>query len=348
MTSLASLSEDKILCKRLLPKVSRTFALNIGMLSGTLYWAVLDGYLLCRILDTIEDAPNLSPLQKKTFLYSFLAELKNTSYNVASLQAWIKETAICQAVPAEKELLEHSESVLRLYFSLPQNIQAAMLPPIIRMGEGMAEFAQKQVEGITQLTTEKELELYCYYVAGTVGEMLTALFQSQLGNRPTNDILEKFKIDFGLGLQLTNILKDYGDDSKRNWCYIPQSILKTHQLDADTFFSKRFPERNQKVLIEMIRKTGRYLQHSLDYTLAIPFTAFRLRWFCALPLFLAVDTLVMLKNGLKQPNPSNKVSRGQVKRLLMILPWVSFSDQALRKCFNDRLAPIFEPLEEMI
>jgi farnesyl-diphosphate farnesyltransferase len=239
-------------------------------------------------------------------------------------------------------LLGKTLSVLKLYYSLPVNMRAAMLPPIIKMGEGMSDFSQKQTEGITQLKSESELELYCYYVAGTVGEMLTALFQEHLGKNTHASVLEKHKIDFGLGLQLTNILKDYADDSKRNWCYIPETLLQSHNLDAKTFFSKTYPERNRQVLSVLIAKTGHYLQNALEYTLAIPRTAFRLRWFCALPLFLAVDTLVLLKHGLTNMEPNHKLTRSQVKRMVMVIPWVSFSDAALRKCFRDRLAPVFE------
>jgi farnesyl-diphosphate farnesyltransferase len=57
------LDEAWAYCKKMLPLVSRTFALNIGHLNGVLHRAVLIGYLLFRIADTIEDSIDLTQYQ---------------------------------------------------------------------------------------------------------------------------------------------------------------------------------------------------------------------------------------------------------------------------------------------
>src|SRR3954464_5598457 len=59
-------------CREILPAVSRTFALSIRLLPGELGAAVRDAYLLCRIADTIEDAPDL-PADDKAALLDRLA-----------------------------------------------------------------------------------------------------------------------------------------------------------------------------------------------------------------------------------------------------------------------------------
>ena len=46
-------------CERALPRVSRTFALNIRILPQPLRAVVRQAYLLCRIADTVEDSPHL-------------------------------------------------------------------------------------------------------------------------------------------------------------------------------------------------------------------------------------------------------------------------------------------------
>ena len=51
-------------CQKTLPKVSRTFALNIRCLKGSLHRGVLSAYLFCRIVDTVEDAPELDAEKK--------------------------------------------------------------------------------------------------------------------------------------------------------------------------------------------------------------------------------------------------------------------------------------------
>ena len=59
--------------ERILPHVSRTFALTIPQLPPRLRIAVTNAYLLCRIADTIEDEPALSPVETLAFLDRFKA-----------------------------------------------------------------------------------------------------------------------------------------------------------------------------------------------------------------------------------------------------------------------------------
>jgi len=56
-----SVSSDEVYQEQILPHVSRTFALTIPQLPPGLRTAVTSAYLLCRIADTIEDEPALSP-----------------------------------------------------------------------------------------------------------------------------------------------------------------------------------------------------------------------------------------------------------------------------------------------
>ncbi len=73
----------------------------------------------------------------------------------------------------------------------------------------MAEFQDKA--GLQGLATRTELDRYCYYVAGVVGETLTEFFidfEPQLSTQ--RETLKHLARSFGTGLQLTNILKDRG------------------------------------------------------------------------------------------------------------------------------------------
>src|ERR1700743_1424622 len=64
---------DEAYQDEVLPKVSRTFALTIPQLPPALRGPVTCAYLLCRIADTIEDEPGLSPAQTLDYLGSFKA-----------------------------------------------------------------------------------------------------------------------------------------------------------------------------------------------------------------------------------------------------------------------------------
>ena len=70
-----SVSSDEVYQDQILPHVSRTFALTIPQLPPALSIPVTCAYLLCRIADTIEDEPALSPPETLAFLQRFSALL---------------------------------------------------------------------------------------------------------------------------------------------------------------------------------------------------------------------------------------------------------------------------------
>ena len=71
--------DDWNYCIKTLPKVSRTFALNIAVLKGSLHRSILIAYLFCRTIDTVEDACNLEAPTKTNLLLDFASILKNIS-----------------------------------------------------------------------------------------------------------------------------------------------------------------------------------------------------------------------------------------------------------------------------
>ena len=83
---------------QILPHVSRTFALTIPQLPPALRIAVTNAYLLCRIADTIEDEPALSPAETLVFLQRFKAVVAGPGRDAAQLAARSKRcrTARCR------------------------------------------------------------------------------------------------------------------------------------------------------------------------------------------------------------------------------------------------------------
>tara|TARA_Y100000741_G_scaffold341938_1_gene304581 strand:- start:965 stop:1813 length:849 start_codon:yes stop_codon:yes gene_type:complete len=84
--------------------------------------------------------------------------------------------------------------------------------------------------------SDKDLILYSYRVAGTVGLMMAKILNVNSKNAL------KAAIDLGIAMQLTNIARDVIEDSKRNRSYISsnfESIIKTLKL-ADRFYDSSF------------------------------------------------------------------------------------------------------------
>jgi len=83
--------------------------------------------------------------------------------------------------------------------------------------------------GLPRLT---DLDDYCYYVAGVVGDMLTELFWRILaGHCQPPDRLQSLSVSFAQGLQMTNILKDVWEDRSHGACWLPQEIFSPHGVD---------------------------------------------------------------------------------------------------------------------
>src|ERR1700761_4428842 len=99
----ASLS-DEAYQDRILPGVSRTFALTIPQLPPALRTSVTNAYLLCRIADTIEDEPALSPAASLHFLQRFVAVLYGRE-PAANLSADLVPQLSGQTLAAEADMV---------------------------------------------------------------------------------------------------------------------------------------------------------------------------------------------------------------------------------------------------
>ena len=197
----------------LLAGVSRTFAFTIPQLPDGLREAVTNAYLLCRIADTVEDDPGLDADSKDGFLRLFLVALEN-GHGADEFARALPPRLAPSTPAAEVELVRESPRVLRASHEFPRRQRDAILRCVETMSAGMSDFERGSDQ--TGLADVAELERYCYFVAGVVGEMLTELFcaYSQRIDARRGE-LEARAVSFGLGLQMTNILKDVWDDRSR-------------------------------------------------------------------------------------------------------------------------------------
>ena len=215
-------------CQETLPKVSRTFALNIRCLRGELHRSVLSAYLFCRIVDTVEDAPQLEVEKKIELLLEFSKLILDSKYRTEHLEEWVKKCSIVDGTVNDLNLLANVKRVFNVFDTLPKRFQDCLIPSVSKMAQGMALF-QKMFNNADGALLEdvNQLEEYCYYVAGCVGEMLCALFLVDCPNisEKSAKIMKETAVSFGLGLQITNIAKDFLTDQKRGWSYIPRSYI---------------------------------------------------------------------------------------------------------------------------
>lgn len=84
------------------------------------------------------------------------------------------------------------------------------------------------------IQTLAELEEYSYYVAGSVGLMLLPILASR---QPMSTELRESAASLGIAMQITNILRDVGEDYQHNQrIYLPQEALERHGVDLPTIY----------------------------------------------------------------------------------------------------------------
>jgi len=328
-------------CRAALPEVSRTFALNIPVLPAPLDLAVTVAYLLCRIADTLEDESMASAAERRPLMDEFarLCALPDGWPEACERFAATAVAALRPEAPeSEVRLVRGTPRVLETVAGLPPWVMPHVARCVREMTGGMArvlEGVERQGNVLGLADLEATLT-YCYYVAGTVGEMLTGLFSGYSpGVAARLSELEPRAPVFGRALQLTNILKDIREDRERGACWLPRTVMARHGLTADTLLDHDRRAAALDLLDELIAVARREAEVSLEYTLAIPREEKGIRLFCLWPLFFAVLTLGALRGNPEVfGGPAVKISRSAVKRVMVLTRGLVDRDRSLRILFR--------------
>jgi farnesyl-diphosphate farnesyltransferase len=284
-----SSTSDEAYQDEILPHVSRTFALTIPQLPAALRTAVTSAYLLCRIADTIEDEPALSASDTHLFLERFTAVVNGTE-SAARLAQDVTPRLSERTLPAERDLVANMERVIRVVASFDERQHAAICRCIEVMSRGMHQF--QRTASLRGLESSSDMDAYCYYVAGIVGETLTELFCAYSpAIRRHYEALYELAPSFGQGLQMTNILKDVWEDRSRGACWLPRDVFSRHGVDLAELSARRSDERFHAGVLELIGVAHRHLRNALTFTLLIPGEEAGIRLFCLWALGLAALTL---------------------------------------------------------
>lgn len=312
--------------------VSRTFALTIPELPESLLEVVGNGYLLCRIADTIEDEPSLHIGQKKYFHDMFIGVVEqriSPEKFVSELYPLLSE----QTIPSEKDLVENTERVIRITRGFTVRQRKAIERCVNLMCSGMDAF--QKVKSLRGLRDLEELDRYCYHVAGVVGEMLTELFcdYSEEISLERNRLL-RLAVSFGQGLQMTNILKDIWEDRGRGACWLPRAVFQENGFDLARLPAENRHRGFEKGLEQLIGIALAHLRDALNYTLLVPRHETGIRKFCLLALGMAVLTLRKInKHRDFLDGREVKITRRSVMWIMSITNLVKRRDQLLRFLF---------------
>ena len=341
----ANIEEDWAYCQQALVDVSRTFSKPIELLPEPLKVALTTGYLLCRIVDTVEDYAPLDGNERDRLFSMFIAVLDGSTPAESFSAAF-------QGVTddnAEIRLACSFARVMRVFDSQEPATRQATIVWLSEMANGMRLYCRRDRPGVlSALHTFSDLERYCYFVAGTVGHLITDLFcdHLQAGSTPLEYELRARSESFGIGLQMVNILKDVTDDYARNRCYVPQQLCHGQGFGPDRLLAVENRRQAHRALLPMFESAGQHLDDALEYTLAIPAKNVQLRLFCLLPLFMAQRTLIVAvgNDAVLIPDRPVKISRDAVDDIIEECLRHANDDAALRRRYASLSAQLKERL----
>ncbi|OYV74389.1 MAG: farnesyl-diphosphate farnesyltransferase [Gemmatimonadetes bacterium 21-71-4] len=300
----------------ILPAVSRTFALSIRVLPGALGRAVNCAYLLCRIADTIEDEPVL-PAAEKAILFDRFLECFDDPALADQFPVLVEQMT---GEAAHLRLVRHADLVFVVFRQLPPATRAHIQRWVTEMAVGMRKFVLRYPHGI-RIQSLDEYREYCYYVAGTVGYLLTDLWHEHarsIGAREYAALRERSRA-FAEALQTVNILKDVARDAEHeNSIYIPEQLLAAYGSSHAEILAAERAEATRAALTALVTLAWEDLEHAKDYLLLIPRRAVAIRLFCALPLLFAYATLreITRSPAALARREVVKISRAEVKWLI--------------------------------
>lgn len=307
------LLSNKVLYRHL-NKVSRSFAITIPFMSDPLKDYVALAYLLCRIVDTVEDDAKAPTVDKITWLsdFSFLAADEFADMDVL---VRLKERALelCAQGSAKDDLalLKDLDKAVNLLLSFDDEVHETICHGVSILAHGMASSLRKSIdeddEGISSID---DVDNYCYFVAGVVGEMLAELFAKYDRKIDKRDLME-LAVSFGEGLQLTNILRDRAKDAQRGVSFLPSNTEESIQ--------------------EFVALTQGHLDDAISFICSLsPKDSIGARMFCLTNVVMAMYLLRQVSNNPLDPECKYRISRGTVKRLFVTCRLIIHSNLAIR------------------
>ncbi len=332
LATTARATEDDALAfaRGIIGRVSRTFAIGINILPGDLRNAVLVGYLLCRIADTVEDDGTATAERRQELLARFAACFDDP----ALAATFARDAADIAAADAYLDLMRGTALVFDLFRALPKKSSAIVERWAREMIAGMSEFVGKYPAGI-RIQTMPEYRRYCYFVAGTVGHLLTELWyanSSLVSKRDYERLLANCEA-FGEGLQTINILKDIAwDIEHENAAFVPEDLFRERGSSHHTMLEPHWIAQNRAALAGLVDLAKDDIRKSLEYFNALPKFAIRIRLFCLLPVLFAVATLreIEKSSAMLQSGGGVKIDRAEVRSLILAGSLSTISNKTTR------------------
>jgi phytoene synthase len=159
--------------------------------------------------------------------------------------------------------------VAAIYNGKPQHPVCRALVPIVKQFKLAQEHLLEIIDGMEMDLDQpryadfKSLQLYCYRVASVVGLLSVEIFGY------TDRQTLKYAHDLGIALQLTNIIRDVGEDARRNRIYLPMDELRQFGVTPEDIQHARETKEFQKLMAFQIERAQHYYRQALNHLPAV-------------------------------------------------------------------------------
>jgi phytoene synthase len=235
-----TLEEAYARCGQITELFSKTFYLATTFMAEEQKKAVWAIYAWCRRTDDLVDGPR-AKLNTETLLKD-LEDWKNRTSSI-----WENEPSDVLDVA----LID----VRKNYPTLP-------IDPFLDMIEGMV---MDTPLGQDRYQTWDELYLYCYRVASTVGVMTLPVMGTAEGY--TEEQARDHAVNLGIALQITNILRDVGEDSRRGRIYLPKEDMDKFNVTESSILNGRVTPQYKELMKHLSQRARDYYK---DAYLGVP------------------------------------------------------------------------------
>ncbi len=203
-----------------------------------------------------------------SFYYSFMFLPPKRRRAITALYAFCREVddvvdECSDESVARTTLAWWRGQVADIYNGKPQHPVAMALVPLVKEFNLPQEHLLEIIDGMEmdlnqhQYADFKSLQLYCYRVASVVGLLAAEIFGY------TDRKTLKYAHDLGIALQLTNIIRDVGEDARRGRIYLPQDELAQFGVHTNDILDARETDAFNKLMQFQIERAQGYYELAL-------------------------------------------------------------------------------------
>ncbi len=322
---------------QLVRSVSRTFALSIEVLPGVLRDAVSVAYLCFRVADGIEDHLTMRPDQKAALLRLWAGILQDE----ASVEQLSIQTAGLDSRDPEMMVVQHAPMILNWLDALPESFRGVVRSQTSASSIGMARW---QEHG-PFVEDEVALDDYMHEVAGRVGYLVTDLYALHIpAVMARREQMMPLSHECGLALQTVNVLRGLRADYERGWVFVPQTYYRSCGLTRETLFDAHYGDQAMQVVDMLAQKARRHLDNGYEYICGFPRSEHSARLSLMWPFLFAARTLAACRNNPLTLTGEAKMSRAEVKEIVLTSRLLGWSNSWLHQTYQALLeGPAVQP-----